>query len=161
MTLSDDHTNPPPSDGAKRNAGAPVPPSAIRVMIVDDEEMMRALVRRSLEKMGFTQIYAARDGAEALPLAQSQRPDLIIADYDMPKMHGLQFLKAVRQDSTLDKTGFIMLSGAANEAVVDKADELGVNSFILKPFFPEDLKRRIEALFLELTGSAIDWTAAA
>jgi two-component system chemotaxis response regulator CheY len=79
----------------------------------------------------------------------------------MPKMHGLQFLKAVRQDSALDKTGFIMLSGAANEAVVDKADELGVNSFILKPFFPEDLKRRIETLFRELTGSDIDWRAAA
>jgi two-component system chemotaxis response regulator CheY len=126
-------------------------------MIVDDDPEMRQLVRRALERMGFTQIYTAKDGAEALPLALSQHPDLIIADYDMPMMHGLQFLKAVRQDPALEKTAFIMLSGVANEDVISKASELGANAFIAKPVSPAELKQRIGALHRELTGSDIAW----
>ena len=136
-----------------------VPASAIRVMIVDDDPEMRQLVRRALERMGFTQIYTAKDGAEALPLALSQHPDLIIADYDMPMMHGLQFLKAVRQDLALEGAGFIMLSGVANATVVEKAKELGADGFIVKPFTPADLRTRIETLFAELTGASIAWPA--
>ena len=135
-------------------------PAAIRVMIVDDEPMMLKLIRRALERMGFSQIYAAKDGAEALPLARSQRPDVIIADYDMPTMHGLQFLKAVRQDPLLQDTGFIMLSGVANQAVIEKAGELGANSFIAKPVSPAELKHHIDALVRGRTGSGVAWKAA-
>ena len=134
-----------------------ISPSAIRVMIVDDEPMMLKLTRRTLERMGFTEIYAAKDGADALPLALSQRPDVIIADYEMPTMHGLQFLKAVRQDPVLKDTGFIMLSGVANDAVIDKAAELGANSFISKPFSAAELRLRIETLIRERTGEDIAW----
>ena len=134
-----------------------VPAATIRVMIVDDDAGMRQLVRRALEWMGFTQIYTANDGAEALPLALSQHPDLIIADYDMPTMHGLQFLKAVRQDPALGKTGFIMLSGVANDEVVRKATELGANAFIAKPVSPAKLKERIGALYQALSGAEIEW----
>ena len=138
-----------------------VPVSDIRMLIVDDDPLMRDLLRRSLERMGFAQIYAAPDGAEALPLAQSQRPDVIVSDYEMPTMHGLQLLKAIRQDPELEKTGFIMLSGAANDAVANKAGELGANAFITKPFMADDLKQRIDAVFRETTGAAIDWTRSA
>ncbi len=132
--------------------------SAIRVMVVDDDEMMRKLTRRTLEKMGFAQIYAAKDGAEAFELARSQHPHVIISDYDMPTMHGLQFLKAIRQDPGLEKTGFIMLSGAANGAVIKKAKELGADRVVMKPFSAADLKQKLEALVHELTGSSIEWT---
>ena len=135
-----------------------VPVSDIRMLIVDDDPLMRDLLRRSLERMGFTQIYAAPDGAEALPLAQSQRPAVIVSDYEMPTMHGLQLLKAVRQDPDLAGTVFIMLSGAANDAVAEKATELGANGFITKPFFPDDLKQRIDSVYREATGAGIDWT---
>ena len=131
--------------------------SALRVMIVDDDEMMRKLMRRTLERMGFTQIYAAKDGAEGLELARSQNPDVIVSDYDMPNMHGLQFLKAIRDDPALAKTAFVMLSGVANDAVTQKAGELGANSIITKPFLADDLKRRLDALVQETTGSGIDW----
>ena len=134
-----------------------VPAAEIRVMIVDDDAAMRQLVRRALERMGFTQIYTANDGAEALPLALSQHPDLVIADYDMPTMHGLQFLKAVRQDPALEKTLFIMLSGVANDEVVEKATELGADAFIAKPVSPDELKQRIGALYRDRSGSEIEW----
>ncbi len=58
--------------------------SALRVMIVDDDDGMRKLMRRTLERMGFSQIYTAKDGSEGLQLARSQTPDVIVSDYDMP-----------------------------------------------------------------------------
>ncbi len=132
--------------------------SALRVMIVDDDEEMRKLMRRTLERMGFTQIYTAKDGSEGLDLARSQHPDLIVSDYDMPERHGLQFLKAVRDDPAMASIAFVMLSGVANDAVTQKARELGVNSIITKPFFADDLKQRLGAVIHELTGSRIEWT---
>jgi two-component system, chemotaxis family, chemotaxis protein CheY len=131
--------------------------SALRVMIVDDDEGMRTLMRRTLERMGFSQIYSARDGSEGLELARSQRPDVIVSDYDMPNMHGLQFLKAVREEPALAKTAFVMLSGVANDRVIERAGELGANSIITKPFSAADLKHRLETLVHELTGSRIQW----
>lgn len=135
-----------------------VAPSDLRVMIVDDEEVMRKLMRRTLERMGFAQIYSAKDGVEGLELAKSQRPDVIVSDYDMPNMHGLQLLKAVREEPSLDETAFVMLSGVANDTVTDRARELGANSIIMKPFLSADLKRQLETLVKEVKGSAIDWT---
>ncbi len=131
--------------------------SALRVVIVDDEEVMRTLLRRILERMGFSQIYTAKDGSEALELARSKRPDVIISDYDMPNMDGLQFLKAVREEPALAKTAFVMLSGSGNTRVRQRAGELGANSIILKPVFPADLKDKLGALVHELTGSTIEW----
>ncbi len=131
--------------------------SALRVMIVDDDDGMRKLMRRTLERMGFSQIYTAKDGSEGLQLARTQKPDVIVSDYDMPNMHGLQFLKAVREDPALAKTAFVMLSGVANDRVIEKAGELGANSIIAKPFLAADLKHRLEALVHELSGSRIEW----
>jgi two-component system chemotaxis response regulator CheY len=127
--------------------------STIRVMVVDDDEVMRKLMRRMLERMGFTQIYTAKDGAEGLELARSQRPDVIISDYDMPVMHGLQFLRAVREDPALSGTAFVMLSGVANKQVAEKAAELGANSSLTKPVMPDDLKRHLGALIHEFAGA--------
>jgi two-component system chemotaxis response regulator CheY len=131
--------------------------SALRVMVVDDDEGMRKLMRRTLERMGFSQIYTAKDGSEGLQLARSQMPHVIVSDYDMPNMHGLQFLKAVREEPGLAETAFVMLSGVANDQVREKAGELGANSIITKPFLAADLKQRLEALVHELTGSRIEW----
>ncbi len=72
-------------------------------------------------------------------------------------MHGLQFLKAVRDEPALAKTAFVMLSGVANDTVMQRAGELGANSIIKKPFLAADLKHRLEALVHELTGSSIEW----
>ncbi len=131
--------------------------SALRVVIVDDDEIMRTLMRRTLERMGFSQIYTSKDGDEGLELAQSQRPDVIISDYDMPKANGLQFLKAVREEPALAKTAFVMLSGSTNSVVRQRAEELGANTIIIKPVFPADLQDKLGALVQELTGSTIEW----
>jgi two-component system chemotaxis response regulator CheY len=141
-----------PSLGARH-----LPASAIRVLVVDDDEGMRALMRRTLERLGVNQIYAAKDGVEALVLAKSQLPDVIIADYDMPVMHGLQLLKAVRLDPELAACGVIMLSGIANAEVVTRARDLGAASFMMKPFCRDDLQKQIDTVVHELSGARIVW----
>jgi len=132
-----------------------IPASAVRLMIVDDEASMRRLVRRSLEHMGFRDIFEARDGDEAVEVARSNRVHIMIADQGMAPMSGLQLLQVVRTDDVLSKMGFIMLSGSTDPDLVRRADELGANGFIRKPFSTLDLQQRLEALFLTLTGRRI------
>ena len=131
--------------------------SAIRVLVVDDDPAMRSLTRRSLQHVGFRHIVDAKDPVRALPIARAERVHLIISDYDMPRMNGLQFVAAVRQDPGLAKVAFILLSGVADGATVRKAGELGVNSFIRKPFSIADLQQRLDAVFHQLTGSRVEF----
>ena len=125
--------------------------SAIKVMVVDDQTSMRAMIRRALQDIGFKDIRDKAGAVEALPAVKSDRVHLIISDYNMPDMDGLQFLEAVRADPVIGKTVFIMLTGSADREVVQKAAELGVNNYVVKPFAPAALKEKIERVFGELT----------
>lgn len=125
--------------------------SAIKVMVVDDQTSMRAMIRRTLQDLGFRDVRDKPSATEALPAIQSDRVHLIISDYNMPEMDGLEFLKAVRADPVIGKTVFIMLTGSSERTVVQKAAELGVNNYVVKPFAPAALKEKIERVFGELT----------
>lgn len=125
--------------------------SAIKVMVVDDQASMRAMVRRSLQDLGFKDVRDRAGASEALIAIRSDRVHLIISDYNMPDMDGLQFLEAVRGDPVINKTVFIMLTGSADRSVVEKAATLGVNNYVVKPFAPAALKEKIERVFGELT----------
>jgi two-component system, chemotaxis family, chemotaxis protein CheY len=138
-----------------------IPASAIRVMIVDDEHVMRTLVRRSLQHIGISQVFEAKDGFEALPKVLEERIHIIISDYGMPVMNGLDLLEAVRTDPLLNKVGFIMLSGVTDNEIVRKAEALGVNGYIIKPFSLVDLQQRLDNLFHKLNGARIEWRMSA
>ena len=132
--------------------------SALRVLIVDDEATMRTFMRRVLQHLGVTRVEEARDGAEALAIARARDVDLIISDYDMPRMDGLALAAALREDPRFARVGFILISGVVGVAVVSKAAELGVHSFLRKPFSAHDLQQRIDAVLSRLTAAA-DWRA--
>jgi two-component system chemotaxis response regulator CheY len=119
-------------------------------MVVDDQTSMRAMIRRTLQDLGFKDIRDKAGPVEALAAIKSDRVHLIISDYNMPDMDGLQFLEAVRQDPVIGKTVFIMLTGSADKEVVQKAAALGVHNYVLKPFAPAALKEKIEPVFGEL-----------
>ena len=125
--------------------------SAIKVMVVDDQTSMRAMIRRTLQDLGFKDVRDKGGAAEALDAVKSDRVHLIISDYNMPDMDGLQFLEQVRQDPVIGKTVFIMLTGSADKEIVQKAAALGVNNYVVKPFAPAALKEKIERVFGELT----------
>lgn len=125
--------------------------SAIKVMVVDDQTSMRAMIRRTLQDLGFKDVRDKPGAVEALDSVKSDRVHLIISDYNMPEMDGLQFLEAVRKDPVIGKTVFIMLTGSSDRELVQKAAAMGVNNYVVKPFAPAALKEKIERVFGELT----------
>ncbi|MBW4330427.1 response regulator [Stakelama sp. CBK3Z-3] len=125
--------------------------SQIRVMVVDDQASMRAMIRRALQDFGFKDVRDKPTATEALPAIKTDRVHLVISDYNMPEMDGLAFLEAVRKDDVLAKTVFIMLTGSSDREVVQKAAALGVNNYLVKPFAPAALKEKIERVFGALT----------
>jgi len=114
------------------------------VLVVDNSAADRELLRGLLEGSGYS-VVLARDGAEALWLAQAVRPNLIISDIDMPNVDGFAFLRSVRIDPQLQVTPFIMISATATEAThMVTARELGANRFIVRPIEPSELLTGIE-----------------
>lgn len=125
--------------------------AAIKVMIVDDQASMRAMIRRALQDYGFKDVRDRGSGAEALQEVRQDRVHLIISDFNMPGMDGLQLLEQVRNDPVIGKTVFIMLTGSADRDIVHRAAALGVNNYVVKPFAPAALKEKIERVFGALT----------
>jgi two-component system chemotaxis response regulator CheY len=121
--------------------------SAIKVMVVDDQTSMRAMICRALQDFGSRDVRDCSGAAQALDSIRADRVHLVISDYNMPEMDGLAFLEAVRSDPDIGKTGFIMLTGSSDRAVVERAAALGVNNYVVKPFTPATLREKIEHVF--------------
>ena len=124
--------------------------ASIRVLVVDDQLTIRALVRSGLHQIGITDIQEAPDGEAGLRLLVENTPHLIISDYNMPKLDGLGLLRAVRSHPPSAKTAFIMLTGRADKELVQRAVQYGVNNYLVKPFNVQTLKDKIEAVFGKL-----------
>jgi DNA-binding response OmpR family regulator len=115
------------------------------VLVADDEEDIRALVAFRLRRAGYDVITAA-DGGEALTLATTRRPDLIVLDMMMPKATGLEVTRSLReQDSTRD-IPVILPTARAQEADVASGFAAGADDYVKKPFSPMDLQLRVQAL---------------
>ncbi|MDE1149353.1 MAG: response regulator [Azospirillaceae bacterium] len=120
--------------------------SATSVLVVDDYATMRRIVRNLLTQIGFTNIEEAADGAEALGKLRAAPVGLVISDWNMEPMTGLQLLKEVRADVRLKGTPFIMVTAESKTENVVAAKEAGVNNYIVKPFNAETLKKKIESV---------------
>jgi two-component system chemotaxis response regulator CheY len=125
--------------------------AAINVLVVDDQLAMRALTRSTLQQLGFANISDAGDGEEGFKTLLEKPAHLIISDFNMPKMDGLAFLRAVRAHAPTAQTAFIMLTGRADKELVQRAVQFGVNNYLVKPFTASDLKGKIEQVFGALT----------
>ena len=121
--------------------------SSLKVVIVDDQQTMRSLVRNGLEQLGFRNFAEAPDGEAALRQVISEPPSLVISDFNMPKLDGLGLLRAIRSHEPIRKTAFIMLTGRADKELVQRAVQFGVNNYLVKPFTVGTLKEKIEAIF--------------
>jgi two-component system chemotaxis response regulator CheY len=125
--------------------------SMLQVVVVDDQKAMRALVRESLAQLGCRQVVECGDGQEALVELQHATPHLIISDMNMPRLDGLDLLKAVRANPRLSKVGFIMLTSRADVELVRQAVSLGVNNYLVKPFSLGGFRQKLEAVVGTLT----------
>jgi len=125
--------------------------SSLRVLVVDDQQTIRSLVRVGLKEIGVIHIEDAVDGEDGLRALLTHKSNLIISDYNMPKLDGLNFLRAVRSTPALKNTGFIMLTGRADNDLVQRAQQFGVNNYLVKPFTVTTLRQKIEAVYGALT----------
>jgi two-component system chemotaxis response regulator CheY len=125
--------------------------SAIKTLIVDDQQTMRSLVRTSLHAIGITNTREVADGEDALRALLSGPSQLVITDFNMPKLDGLGLLRAIRAHGPISKTAVIMLTGRADRDLVQRAVQFGVNNYLVKPFTTQTLKEKIEAVFGPLT----------
>lgn len=112
------------------------------IMVVDDEERIRSLVRAYLEKEGF-RVVIATNGREALYLARDEKPDLILLDLMMPEMDGYEFMRLHRQER---ETPIILLTARVEETDTVVGLELGADDYITKPFSPRVLVARVRAV---------------
>jgi two-component system chemotaxis response regulator CheY len=123
----------------------------IACLIVDDQQTIRSLVRTGLQQLGFKTIHEAPDGEEGLRALLSRPTQLVISDYNMPKLDGLGLLRAIRSHPPISKTAYIMLTGRADKELVQRAVQFGVNNYLVKPFTVATLKEKIETVFGALT----------
>ncbi|MFN3726920.1 MAG: response regulator [Allosphingosinicella sp.] len=137
--------------------GASVTPDQLKVLIVDDDEMMHRLVSRALTSFGFTRIESAENGAAGIAAVEREAPDIIISDYYMPEMNGLDFVEAVRGDEGRDQIVIIMLSAHDDRNVIEGARDLGADTFMVKPFHRDDLKQLIDTLYHRFNNARIAW----
>jgi two-component system chemotaxis response regulator CheY len=122
-------------------------PASISVVVVDDQQTMRSLVRNGLQQLGFVDIREAPDGEAGLRAVVSAPTQLVISDFNMPKLDGLGLLRAIRSHEPIRNTAFIMLTGRADKDLVQRAVQFGVNNYLVKPFTVQILKEKIEAVF--------------
>lgn len=125
--------------------------SALRVLVVEDQASMRALVVQGLRSLGITQIAEAADGEAGLRALLLSPAHLVLSDAEMPGMDGVTLLRAVRAHPPTAGIGFIMLTGRAEKSFVEKCIHYGVNNYILKPVTPEVLRDKIEKVMGRLT----------
>jgi len=116
---------------------------SMRVLVVDDFATMRFVIRWALKHLGFTNIIEADDGSAALRELKREKVGLILSDWKMPRMTGLDLLRAVRSDESLKDIPFIMVTAEGQTENVLEAVKTGVSSYIVKPFAPETLEGQI------------------
>jgi two-component system chemotaxis response regulator CheY len=115
-------------------------------MVVDDMSTSRGLITQALDAMGVRQVGSATDGHGAMQILEKSPVHLVISDYNMPGMDGLQLLHALRTHPKSKSVGFILITGRADREIIETGRKLGMNNFLKKPFTPQELKACIEAV---------------
>ncbi|HDP25976.1 MAG TPA: response regulator [Deltaproteobacteria bacterium] len=119
----------------------------MKVLVVDDFSTMRRIVRNILRQLNFTNIIEADDGSTALEILQREKIAMVISDWNMPKMTGLELLKVMKADDALRPIPFLMVTAEAQQENIIEAVKSGVNNYIVKPFTAETLSQKINQLF--------------
>lgn len=120
---------------------------SIPILVVDDFSTMRRIVKSCLKQLGFENITEAEDGSVALSKLQSAEFKLVISDWNMPNMMGIDLLKAVRADDRLKKIPFLMVTAEAQKENIIEAAKAGVSNYIIKPFTSDSLEQKLNAIF--------------
>ncbi|MEM6887350.1 MAG: response regulator [Pseudomonadota bacterium] len=118
----------------------------IRMMVVDDMSTSRGLITQALDAFGIRNVATAENGMDALKSLSARPVHLVISDFNMPQMDGLQLLHQLRTAPKTKGVGFILITGRAEQQIIDHGKKLGMNNYLKKPFEQADLRNCIEAV---------------
>ena len=124
----------------------------LNVLVIDDQPVARDMVRAILRSAGFSGILVAEDASQAEVLIRQRHIDLIICDWNMPGMTGLDFLQMVRSISEYRSTPFIMLTAEASRESVESAISSGVSDYLVKPFTADTLLAKVRTCMKSASG---------
>lgn len=126
--------------------------TSLKVLVVDDMSTMRRIVKNVLKQIGFSDMIEAENGQDGLNKLKT--PDagigLVVSDWNMPVMQGIDFLRAVRADPDLKHLPFLMVTAEAQKENIIEAVQAGVSNYVVKPFTAEALQGKLEKIFANL-----------
>ncbi|MGG1946871.1 chemotaxis response regulator CheY [Trinickia sp. NRRL B-1857] len=123
----------------------------MRILVVDDFPTMRRIVRTLLKELGYNSIEEAEDGAVALGKLRAGGFDLVVSDWNMPNMDGLEMLKSIRADATLSSLPVLMVTAEAKKENIIAAAQAGANGYVVKPFTAATLDEKLNKILEKLT----------
>jgi CheY-like chemotaxis protein len=116
-----------------------------RVLVVDDDHVIRQLIGINLELEGF-EVFMASDGEEALRQVTAVLPDVVVLDVMMPRLDGLEVARRLRQDPDTQDLRLVLVSARAQAADLQRGEDMGVDAYITKPFEPDELVEVVRRL---------------
>lgn len=119
----------------------------MKLLVVDDSSTMRRIIKNTLARLGYKDILEGEDGVQGWDVL-NENPDMgmLITDWNMPEMNGLELVKKVRADARFRDLPIIMVTTEGGKAEVITALKAGVNNYIVKPFTPQVLKEKLAAV---------------
>lgn len=118
----------------------------MRILVVDDSTTMRRILINTLSKLGYTEVVDASNGREGLERLAASPVDLVITDWNMPEMSGIEFVRNIRATDRFKSIPVLMVTTNAAKDDIVHALQAGVNNYVVKPFTPDVIKEKIEAV---------------
>lgn len=124
---------------------------AYNILIVDDSLPMRAVLKKTLKTSGFNvgQIFEAGNGKEALEILKREWMDLVLSDYNMPEMNGLEMIEEMKKDEVFQTIPVVIVSTEGSRERMEGFMEMGVSDYIKKPFTPEEIRSKLNHIMKE------------
>ena len=119
----------------------------IKVLVVDDFSTMRRIVKNILKQLGYADIEEAEDGRGALAKLHQERYGLVVTDWNMPNMNGIELVKAIRSDTEIKDIPILMVTAEAKKENIIAAAQSGAHGYIVKPFTAATLSEKLEKIF--------------
>ncbi len=119
-------------------------PDSLKILIVDDHMLMRSMVENYCKSMGLQNLQQASGGSQALKLIENNHYDLVLLDWGMPDLPGIEALKTLRADKKNDQTAIVMVTAESEDSRLIEALEAGATSYLVKPFSQEDFEKKIK-----------------
>ncbi len=121
--------------------------TSLKVLVVDDMSTMRRIVKTVLKQLGYSDISEAENGQDALTKLKVGGFGLVVSDWNMPVMPGIELLRNVRADADLKALPFLMVTAEAQKENIIEAVQAGVSNYVVKPFTAEALQEKLEKIF--------------